>query len=71
MIHERGHRDLAVAAAEELSRAVGELPPARTCADLDKEVQDLSRLKMKSLNEDEKAYDLYTDHGKKQGAVFP
>jgi predicted secreted Zn-dependent protease len=71
MIHERGHRDLAVAAAEELSRAVGELPPARTCADLDKEVQDLGHLKMKSLNEKQKAYDLYTNHGKKQGAVFP
>jgi len=71
MIHERGHRDLAVAAAAELSHAVGELPPARTCADIDKEVQDLSRMKMKILNEDEKEYDVTTDHGKKQGAVFP
>jgi len=71
MTHEKGHRDLAVAAAQELTRAVAELPPARTCADLDKEIQALSREKMKSLNENEQEYDVTTDHGRKQGAVFP
>jgi predicted secreted Zn-dependent protease len=70
-IHENGHRDMAVKAAAELSHAVAELPPAQSCADLDREVRALCRLRMKKLNEDEKAYDVSTKHGLTQGAIFP
>jgi predicted secreted Zn-dependent protease len=69
--HETGHRDLAVEAAAELSRAVAALPPARTCAELDREVRALGHERMEKLNAAEKGYDVTTGHGKKQGAVFP
>ena len=71
VIHENGHRDLAVEAAAELSRALAALPPARSCADLDRELLALGRERMKKLNEDQKIYDETTRHGKTQGAVFP
>lgn len=69
--HENGHRDMAVEAAAELSRAVADLPPAASCAELDREMRALSRERMEKLNADEKNYDETTVHGKKQGAIFP
>jgi predicted secreted Zn-dependent protease len=69
--HENGHRVLAVEAADELSRAVAALPPARTCAELDREVRALGHERMEKLNADEKGYDETTGHGRTQGAVFP
>ncbi len=71
VLHENGHRDLTIAAVADLSRAVSELPPANTCADVDRSVQALSRQYMKKLNHDQKAYDADTVHGVKQGALFP
>ncbi|HYA86826.1 MAG TPA: DUF922 domain-containing protein [Nitrospirota bacterium] len=70
-VHENGHRDMAVEAVAELSRAVADLAPAQNCSDLDREVRVLCRLKLKKLNEDEKAYDVSTKHGLTQGAIFP
>ncbi len=70
-VHENGHRDMAVEAVAELTRAVTELSAAPNCSDLDREVRALCRLKMKKLNEDEKAYDVRTKHGLTQGAIFP
>lgn len=70
-IHENGHRDMVVQAATELSRAVAELPPTATCADLDRTVRALGRARMEKLKEDERAYDATTDHGVTQGAIFP
>jgi len=69
--HENGHRELAVAAADELTRAVEALPPAPTCAALDQEIRTLSREYMRELDVNEKAYDEDTTHGVKQGALFP
>ena len=69
--HENGHRDMAVQAAAELSRAVAELPPASNCAELDREVRELCRLRMKKLKENEYEYDAATNHGLTQGAIFP
>ncbi|HUI45294.1 MAG TPA: DUF922 domain-containing protein [Nitrospirota bacterium] len=71
LTHEKGHRDLAIAAAAELARSVAELPPAPTCTDVDKKVQAMSRISMQKLNEEEKKYDVTTKHGQTQGAVFP
>jgi predicted secreted Zn-dependent protease len=71
IMHENGHRDMAVEAAAELSRAVAALPPASSCAELDRDVRALSRERMEKLNADEKGYDETTSHGKTQGAVFP
>ncbi len=69
--HENGHRDLAVEAAVELSRAVAALPPLRTCAEIDQYVKALCRERMDMLNDEEKTYDQTTVHGSKQGALFP
>jgi len=69
--HENGHRDLAVEAATDLSRAVAVLQPAGSCAELDRQVQALGRERMVRLNADEQDYDDVTVHGKTQGAVFP
>jgi predicted secreted Zn-dependent protease len=69
--HEYGHRDRVVEAATEITRAVKELPPARTCAELDREVQALSQERMQKLDEEQEEYDAASKHGQKQGAIFP
>ncbi len=69
--HENGHRDLAVAAAADISRDVAELAPIWTCAELDRRIDDLSRIRMNKLVEEQKEYDIKTEHGRMQGAVFP
>lgn len=71
VLHETGHRDIAVEAAANISRAVAELPTARSCADLDREVRTLCREIAAKLTRDEKEYDTTTNHGTTQGAVFP
>jgi len=71
IVHENGHRDRAVDAATEITRAVRELPAARTCAKLDEEVQALSQERLKKLTKDQEQYDAVTKHGRTQGAVFP
>jgi predicted secreted Zn-dependent protease len=69
--HENGHRDMVAEAAAELTRAVAGLPPAATCAEIDRKVKALCRERMEKLTEDQKGYDAATEHGVKQGAVFP
>ncbi len=69
--HEQGHRDIAVKQVAELSRAVAEMPPAPTCADIDRNVRDLCRVQLKKLQKDSNEYDEITRHGLTQGAVFP
>ncbi len=69
--HEQGHRDLAVEAAADFSRAVAKLPRALSCAELNAEVSALSRERMGQLNADEREYDETTCHGTTQGALFP
>lgn len=69
--HEKGHRDMAVAAAEGFSRAVAALPPAASCYRLDRMVHALSREWMDRLKADAKTYDQATNHGVTQGALFP
>lgn len=71
LAHEQGHRDIAVEAANELTRSVGDLPPSRTCAELDRSVQAMSHERMNKLIDDQKRYDTVTNHGRTQGAVFP
>ena len=70
MVHESGHRDMAVAEATAFSRAVKELPSGKSCSELDRIVQALSRERMEKLNADSQAYDLATNHGITQGALF-
>jgi len=69
--HETLHRDLAVAAAADLSRASSALPPAVTCEELDYAIHALGQAFMKKLYLDETAYDRLTGHGATQGAALP
>jgi predicted secreted Zn-dependent protease len=69
--HEEGHRDMALEATADFARAVAGLPPAASCADLDREVRTLSRTRMAQLNADQNEYDAATNHGTTQGALFP
>ncbi len=70
IMHENGHRDIAVEAATELSNTVAALPPAPNCAELDRKVRALSRERMEKLNTEEMRYDEATNHGFTQGAIF-
>jgi predicted secreted Zn-dependent protease len=69
--HENGHRDRVVAAAADLSRDVAQLPPSMTCAELDRQIQSLSRKRLEMMKENQRNYDDMTKHGAAQGAVFP
>lgn len=69
--HEQGHRDIAVEAAEALTRAVAALPPSPTCADVDQAVAALGRTHLQRLRRNQLSYDAKTDHGALQGAVLP
>ncbi len=71
VLHENGHRDMAVQATAELARAVSALPPAPNRTELDRQVKALSTELMAKLDKDEKDYDAVTIHGTTQGAVFP
>lgn len=70
-VHENGHRDMVVEAANDLSRAVAGLPSAPSCAELDRTVRALFRVRMGKMNRDQREYDDTTKHGAMQGAVFP
>ena len=71
LVHEQGHRDIAVTAAKGLTQAVAELAPASSCAELDNNVRTLADRMSKKLMEDENQYDVATNHGKTKGAIFP
>ncbi len=71
LAHEKQHEQIALDAANELTRAVGELPSARTCAELDRNVRQLVEERMDKLINDQKFYDAATNHGATQGASFP
>jgi predicted secreted Zn-dependent protease len=70
-LHEQGHRDRAVDAAAEFSRAVARLPRSLSCADRDQQVRTLSSEIMAQLNTAQQEYDADTSHGATQGALFP
>ena len=71
IVHETGHRDRALHAADELTRMIAELPPARTCSELDREVNRVSRARLQKLITDQEEYDSATNHGHTQGVLFP
>lgn len=68
--HESGHRDMAVAAAQELSSAVEALPPFPDCDQLDRMIRKLCRDHTEQLGREAEVYDEATSHGGAQGAVL-
>jgi predicted secreted Zn-dependent protease len=71
IVHENGHRDMAVNATAELARAVVALESAPSRAELDRQIQGLSDRIMAKLKAEQREYDATTIHGTTQGAVFP
>ena len=69
-LHESGHRDIAVAAAVALADALRGLPAEPSCADLEQSARTATADLMRQHEHDQVAYDLETNHGLTQGAVF-
>ena len=69
--HEKGHRDMAIDAAIDLSFDISDLPPFPRCSDLDRAIRSFVRQRTEKLNEDSRIYDAATGHGATQGAAFP
>ncbi len=71
VLHEKGHGDKALKAAEEITRAVADMAPARSCSELDTGVQKLCSDSMKQLDQEQEGYDAATGHGQAKGVAFP
>jgi predicted secreted Zn-dependent protease len=69
-VHESGHRDIAVAAAVALADALRSLPAQPSCAEFEQVARSTTADLMRQLDRDQVAYDLQTQHGLTQGAVF-
>ncbi|SNB46778.1 DUF922 domain-containing Zn-dependent protease [Geobacter sp. DSM 9736] len=69
--HEFGHKDLAVATAQEISEGLSSLGSFRNCSDLEKAVKSMAQAKLVRLKETQREYDATTRHGETQGAFFP
>lgn len=70
IVHENGHRDMAIQHTADFAAVAAELV-APSCADLDRQIESLGRERMAKLNSEERDYDTTTIHGATQGAVFP
>lgn len=71
LLHERGHRDIGIAAASEIEAAIGRMPPERSCKALETTANALGERTLERYRELEADYDKNTGHGRTQGAVFP
>jgi predicted secreted Zn-dependent protease len=70
-LHENGHKDIGVKAAVEIERSIAELEPAETCDDLAETANALGRRIISEYAAAEREYDVQTNFGETQGAVFP
>jgi predicted secreted Zn-dependent protease len=68
--HEEGHRDIALAAAQEITRRIEAEPPAANCAKLKRTVGIRANSLLDEYREKGRRYDKSTDHGRTQGAVL-
>lgn len=69
--HENGHKDIGIAAADEIETAIGQMPPARGCRALEAAANGLGQEILERYRALEADYDRQTGHGRTQGAVFP
>jgi predicted secreted Zn-dependent protease len=70
-LHEDGHSNHAVAAGNGVFRALRGMPSLPACAELEKRANHDASAVVRSHRVRELAYDVETDHGATQGAVFP
>jgi predicted secreted Zn-dependent protease len=69
--HEMGHYDLAEKAFEKLKQIGSGFETANGCNSIGAEFKTLFNATAQELDRSNIEYDLQTDHGKKQGAIFP
>lgn len=69
-VHEDGHKDIGVKAAHDLAGRLRELPSANTCAELDRNIRELSDRLLSEYRQQDQVYDRLTENGATQGAVL-
>lgn len=69
-VHELGHKDISVKAADEINQTLAALGSFRSKTELEREANRLVKAKFKQLKELHIAYDDDTNHGIKQGAIL-
>jgi len=69
-VHEDGHKDIGVKAAHDLAGRLRALPPAKTCAELDRNISELSDRVLSEYRLQDQAYDRSTGNGATQGALL-
>jgi len=70
-LHEAGHKDIAVAAGNEIRKTLSALPAYPSCEELHRSGEAASQDVMDRYRLQEVQYDQQTDHGATQGARFP
>jgi predicted secreted Zn-dependent protease len=68
--HEAGHDAIAVEAAHRLAQTLADIPAARTCDALDASARSIVADLVRTQDQAQAAYDVSTQHGLTQGAIF-
>jgi len=68
--HEEGHIQIARDAEAAVRLAASEVPPARSCSTLRKQLESTARQTIEEFKEREREYDRATNHGSTRGARF-
>ncbi len=68
--HENGHSDIGIKAAQEIESVLTGLSPMRSCSEMDRKANSTASDILNSYKKKEMYYDIYTLHGKTQGASF-
>jgi predicted secreted Zn-dependent protease len=71
LVHEEGHRQVAISHGQEVFRALEALPPAPTCDALKAAVESTAAEILDRLRREDDLYDARTRHGLNQGTRFP
>ena len=68
--HEEGHRDIAIAGAGEIARALAMLSPQASCAELSASANARGQAILASIGVRQKEYDAETKHGVRRGTAL-
>lgn len=69
--HENAHKQFAIDAALQIKRLLSKLPPEKSCQTLSRKANSLGKSIIQDHVQQEKEFDISTDHGALQGARFP
>lgn len=70
-LHEDGHKDHGVAAAQEVLSTITNLPAYPSCPELETAANTAGKSVIERYNQKDIEYDRVTQHGATQGAIFP